>query len=49
MSVLNEDGTIDKMTFNMTPEEFENKYANPSVEKDYWHVCKRNWKNFDKI
>lgn len=34
MSVLNEDGTIDKMTFNMTPREFENEYANPLVENE---------------
>lgn len=27
MSVLNEDGTIDKMTFDMMPREFEKKYA----------------------
>lgn len=35
LSVLNEDGTIDKMTFNMMPKEFEKIYINVDIRDDH--------------
>jgi len=35
LSVLNEDGTIDKMTFDMMPEEFEKIYINVDIRDDH--------------
>lgn len=39
MSILNEDGTIDKMTFEMTPKEFENIYTNSETRNENRVSC----------